>query len=184
MENGKLILNLANKIGWSLLVLVIGLTTPSAGYAQACNPAVINYIVRDEIGQIVSTEELEMLAEQLPKQIGDATTSVSETSFAPDKRTFYWPESIEWQSGTKLPTLQFSNEGICAMRFSEVTLKRKNKTMRLIFDMEILRFQADRRRVIDSLPFQNGTFRLDLSNWGHERDQMIPALRWKRIRVR
>ena len=161
-----------------------GLLLPAASYAQSCNPAVVTYIVRDETGKVLSADELKTVAAQLPKQIGDATTSVSETSFADDNTTYYWPESVEWAQGNKLPSLQFSNAGICAMRFSEVTLTRNNKRMRLIFNIEILRFQEDRRPVVDSLPFQSGTFRLDLGNWTHHKDKMIPASHWKRIRGR
>jgi len=51
--------------------------------------------------------------------------------------------------------------------------------MTLIFEISIERYQSDRRPVIDSLPFQNGTFFLDLSEWPHSRDKMIPATRWK-----
>jgi hypothetical protein len=165
-------------------LLLSGLILPAASYAQSCNPAVVSYIVRDETGNVLSSDELKTVAAELPKQIGDATTSVNETSFAPDSRTYYWPESVEWAKGNRLPSLQFSNVGICAMRFSQIILTRKNKKMRLIFDIEILRFQEDRRPVVDSLPFQNGTFRLDLRNWMHDKDKMIPASYWKRIRVR
>jgi hypothetical protein len=183
MENGKWKMKSLPVIGCFCLLLC-GLVFPAASNNQSCNPAVVSYIVRDETGKVLGATELKTLAEQLPKQIGDATTSVNETSFAPDKRTYYWQESVEWEKGERLPSLQFSNAGICAMRFGEVRLRRNEKTMRLIFDIEILRFQQDRRPVIDSLPFQNGTFRLDLKNWTHEKDKMIPASHWKRIRVR
>jgi hypothetical protein len=151
-------------------------------YAQSCNPAAVHYIVRDEKGNVLSEADLKLIAELVPKQIGDATTSVGETSFAPDNVTFYWPESIEWDKGTKVPSLDFSNAGICALRFSEVTLTYHNKKMRLIFDLEILRFQEDRRPVINSLPFQAGTFRLDLRGWAHDREKMIPATHWKKVK--
>ena len=164
--------------------LLCGLVITATSYAQSCNPAMVSYIVRDETGRVLTGTELKTAAEQLPKQIGDATTSVDETSFAPDNQTFYWRESAEWEKGAKQPSLQFSNGGICAMRFSEITLVRHKKRMRLIFDIEILRFQSDRRPVVDSLPFQGGTFRLDLSGWTHEIDKLIPASRWKRIRPR
>jgi hypothetical protein len=159
------------------LTLMVGPT-----YAQSCNPAAVHYIVRDEKGNVLSETDLKSIAELVPKQIGDATTSVGETSFAPDNVTFYWPESIEWDKGTKVPSLDFSNAGICALRFSEITLTYHNKKMRLIFDLEILRFQEDRRPVVNSIPFQAGTFRLDLRGWKHDRDKMIPATHWKKVK--
>src|SRR4030095_4399181 len=166
-----------------LLCLLFLLTVMvSTNYAQSCNPAAVHYIVRDEKGNVLTEADLKMVANQVPKQIGDATTSVGETSLAPDNNTFYWPESVEWEKGTRIPSLDFSNAGICAMRFSEVTLMYHNKKMRLIFDIEILRFQDDRRPVVNSLPFQAGTFRLDMRGWTHERDKVIPASRWKRVK--
>jgi hypothetical protein len=158
------------------------LSSSNTTLAQSCNPAVVSYIVRDEAGTALSSDDLKAIADQLPKQIGDATTTVDETSFAPDKITFYWPESVEWQSGNKVPSLQFANAGICAMRFGEITLVHNNRKMRLIFDIEILRFQEDRRPVVDSLPFQDGTFRLDLRKWSHDKEKIIPASNWRRVR--
>ena len=70
------------------------------------------------------------------------------------------------------------------MHFSEITLNYKKRKMRLIFGIDLPRYQPDRRPVVDSLPFQNGTFQLDLKGWTHDKDQMIPAVRWKRIAVR
>ncbi|PWT80852.1 MAG: hypothetical protein C5B44_04725 [Acidobacteria bacterium] len=162
-----------------LFMLLVGKTA----LAQSCNPVSVNYIVRDEAGRMLSNDELTGVAAQLPKQIGDATTSVTDTSFAPDNKTYYWSDDAQWANGTKVSTLMFSNAAICAMHFSEITLHYKNKTMRLIFGIDLPRYQPDRRPVVDSLPFQNGTFRLDLNGWTHDKDKIIPATRWKRLRV-
>jgi hypothetical protein len=167
---------------WLLFILTLVVT--KSAFGQACNPAAINYIVRDEKGNILTAADLKIMAEQIPKQIGDAATSVAETSLAPGNLTFYWPEEVDWPKGTIVPTLQFANAAACAMRFSEVTLTHNNNKMRLVFDIEILRFQDDRRPLIDGLPFQKGTFKLDLSGWTHERNRLIQANRWKRLRVR
>ena len=164
-------------------VLFVVLLVAKAASAQSCNPVSVNYIVRDEAGRMLTNADLTAIAAQLPRQIGDATTSVTDTSFAPDNKTYYWPEDTQWANGTKVPTLMFSNVAICAMHFSEITLHYKNKTMRLIFGIDLPRYQPDRRPVVDSLPFQSGTFRLDLTGWTHDKDKIIPASRWKRIRV-
>jgi hypothetical protein len=161
------------------LVLLLGFAKTAA--AQSCSPVSVSYIVRDEKGTPLSEEDLKTVAEQLPKQVGDATTSASETSFAPDARTYYWQESVEWEKGNRMPSLQFYNAGICAMHFGDIALMYRGKTMRLVFDIDIARYQPDRRPVVDSLPFQNGTFRLDLVGWTHDKDKVIPASRWKKF---
>jgi hypothetical protein len=150
--------------------------------AQSCNPAVVNYIVRDEGGKVLSAAELKSIYEQLPKSIGDARLDVGEVSFAADGKSFYWPESVDWEKGKKAPSLQFANAETCTMRLTEATLTHHNKRMRLIFNIDIARKQPDRRPVIDSLPFQEGVFELDLSGWSHSEDKVIPAERWKKVK--
>jgi hypothetical protein len=68
------------------------------------------------------------------------------------------------------------------MRLTEATLTYHNKVMRLIFKIDIARDQLDRRPVIDSPPFQEGAFELDLNGWSRDKDRMIPAQRWKKIK--
>jgi hypothetical protein len=166
---------------WLTLSLLI---LSRAATAQSCNPASVYYIVRDDKGSVVSAAELTAIAAQLPKQIGDATTGASEVSFAPDKRTFYWPEDVDFGKGTKMPALLFSNAATCTMHLGDVTLLYRGKTMRLIFDIDINRTQDDRHQVIDSLRLQNGTFRLNLKSWTKARDKIIPAIHWKRFGAR
>jgi len=55
--------------------------------------------------------------------------------------------------------------------------------MRLNFNITIDRSQRDRRPVIDSLPFQEGTFVLDLTSWTRNEDKMIPATLWKKSKA-
>ncbi|HEY8223937.1 MAG TPA: hypothetical protein VIG25_01585 [Pyrinomonadaceae bacterium] len=156
----------------------------SAGVAQAqyCNPAVVHYIVRDEKGTVLSKAELEKISGELPKQIGDADVSVDEVVFAADKKTFYWPESDESEKGTKVPVLVFANAGTCTLHLTEVPLKYHGRSMKLIFNIDIARNQDDRRPVVDSLKFQNGTFKLDLTKWTHARDKLIPATHWRFVK--
>ena len=168
----------------SFFLFLVPLMIASPTLGQSCNPVTVNYIMRDENGAVLTSDALKAVANQLPKQVGDATTSASDTSFAPDNKTYYWSESTEWEKGTKVPSLMFSNAAVCAMHFSEITLHYKARTMRLIFDIDLPRYQPDRRPVVDSLPFQSGVFRLDLRGWTHEKDKVIPAARWKRISVR
>jgi hypothetical protein len=169
------------RIAFALFILVIcasGMT-----HAQSCNPAVVSSIVHDEKGKLLSETELKPVYEQLPKSIGDASTFLGEVSFAQDGRSFYRPESVDWDKGKKVPALQFINSATCTMHLTEVTLVYHQKRMRLIFNLDIARSQSDRRPVIDSPPFQNGTFELDLSGW-RAGDQMIPSTRWKRLKTK
>ena len=162
-----------------LLLLLLLLIPFGSTYAQSCNPASVYYIVRDEKGTVLSKEDLEALVNQLPKKIDDATVWSTEVSFAPDKQSFYWPESVDFDKGTKVPALGLSNAATCTLHLTEVELKYKGRTMRLIFNIDIARYQKDRRQAIDSLKFQNGVFRLDLSKWTHDEEKLIPASYWK-----
>lgn len=49
------------------------------------------------------------------------------------------------------------------MHLGEATLQYGGKRMRLFFNIDITRNQDDRRPVIDSLPFQTGAFKLEMS---------------------
>ena len=147
-------------------------------HAQYCNPAVVSYLVRDEKGDLLGRAELRAIYEQLPKSIGDARTHLGEVSLADDGRTFYRPASNEWGKGKKMPALEFINNETCTMHLTEVTLTYQQKRMRLIFNVDIERSQP----VIESLPFQEGAFDLDLSGWSHEDNRVIPSTSWKRVK--
>ena len=164
-----------------LLVLAIVLLG-KISYAQSCNPASVDYLVRDEKGKLLSRDQLTAVFEQLPKQIGDATINQDEVSFTSDNVTYYWPEDADVEKGTKVPALSFANAATCTMRLSEVTLTYQGKKMRLLFNINIDRTQDDRRQVVDSIPFQEGSFALDLTNWNRGRDKLIPASSWKKAK--
>ena len=159
------------------LSIALFLLTSISANAQSCNPAAVSYIVRDEKGSVVGGEELKTL--QLPKVIGNADTSVGEVSLAGDGVTFYRPESVDWDKGKKVPALEFANAKTCTLNLPTVDLTYHGKTMHLIFNINIDRYQHDRRPVIDSLPFREGSFVLDLTSWTCHDDKLIPATLWK-----
>ena len=161
-------------------VVVLFCTNASA---QSCNPAAVDYIVRDEKGHVLTEPALKSVYEQLPKAIGDAQTAMAKVSFAADGYTYYWPESVDWKTGKKIPSLEFANAATCTMHLGQVDLSYHGKNMHLMFNLDIARAQPDRLPVIDSLPFQKGTFRLDLTGWTHREDEIIPANRWKKART-
>ena len=151
--------------------------------AQYCNPAVVSYLVRDESGRLLSAAELKAVYEQLPKTIGDAQVDIDEVSLGENNERFYSAESVDWDKGEKVPALQFVNSGSCAMRLGKVTLTYKGKQMRLVFNLEITRTQPQRQRrwVMESLPFQEGAFAVDLNGWPRYENEVIPASNWKAV---
>lgn len=168
-------------IVWLLVVLT---TIPNVNHAQACNPAVVSYIIRDEGGKVLSETELKSVYERLPGTIGDAHLYAGQVSIADDKKTFYWPESVDWRKGNKQPSLEFANAETCTMHLTEATLIYHDKKMHLIFNIDITRAQPNRRPVVDSLPFQEGTFALDLNGWSGDPDKLIPLERRKKIKTK
>ena len=163
------------------ILLLISLTTVRSVEPQSCNPAVVSYVVRDEKGRVLNETDLQTIYAQLPKKIGDAWLEAGQVSVAENGEDFYWPESGDWSKGRKEPALEFANAATCTMRLSEITLIYRDRKMRLIFNIEIDRTQPNRRPVVDSVPFQEGTFVLDLKNWASERDRIITASHWKKV---
>lgn len=68
------------------------------------------------------------------------------------------------------------------MHLTEATLIYKNIKMRLVFNLEITSAELNRRPVVDSLSYQEGTFRLDLTGWSQDADKVIPSEMWKKVR--
>ena len=163
------------------IVLLLILILPNSAPVQSCNPASVSYVIRDEQGRVLSEAEVKSFEAQLPKEIGDAGVYTTEVSLAGDGKSYYWPESVDWEKGKKQAALGFANAGTCTMHLTEVTLKYHEKKMRLIFKLDISRSQPDRRMVVDSLPFQDGTFALDMSARGSDTHQIVPAEWWKKL---
>jgi len=164
-----------------LVTILAAIQCVAAG--QFCSPAVVSYIVRDAKGAVLSEAQLNSVSEQLPKAIGDATVETDQVSFMNDLQTFHWHESVDWESGKKLPALEFVNAKTCNLHLGEVTLTWGGKQMHLVFNLDVGRDQYIHRTVIDSLPFQEGTFALDLSQWSRDLKKMIPSDSWKRIKT-
>jgi hypothetical protein len=162
-----------------IILLICG--SGSLIQAQYCNPAVVSYLVRDENGKLLSENELKAIHEQLPKSIGDADTFLDEISLAEDGKSFYRPESVNFDKGKKIPALEFINAKTCTMHLSEVTLVYHQKRMRLIFNIDIARNQSNRRPLIDSLVFQEGAFELDKTALP-QGDEMVPSFSWKKVK--
>jgi hypothetical protein len=165
---------------FNLLTLCLLLLFATIAQAQSCNPATVSLIVHDETGAILTESDLKMLAAALPESIGDAGVSVAEVSLAPDEKSFYWDESTDFQKGRKVPALLFSNAATCTMNLGDVVLLFHRRKMRLRFNIEIDRSTKDRRPVVQSPKFEHGVFELDLKDWSHDKNGIIPSNRWKR----
>jgi len=61
------------------------------------------------------------------------------------------------------------------MHLQELTLTFHQKMMRLIFSLDLDQRAGIRVLVVDSLPFQAGTFELDLP----KAETVLPARQWK-----
>jgi hypothetical protein len=183
LNAGRRLLTMNNRLAMLALLLGPFLLTLTTAKAQSCNPAAVSYIVRDEQGSVIGGEGLKTLQQQLPKSIGNADISIGDVSFASDGVTFYRPESVDWDKGKKVPALEFVNAKTCTLNLPDVDLTYHGKKMHLIFNITIERHQDDRRPVIDSLPFEEGTFVLDLTSWTRHEDKLIPATLWKKSKA-
>jgi hypothetical protein len=162
----------------ALLIFVACVSTGSI-YAQACEPASVDYIVRDERGKELGKSELNAVYERmskLPREVGEVY--VGTAILAKDRKTFYSPYSEESKSGEEVPVITIFNMVSCRIKFADSTLEYHGKKMRLFFDVDSE--QLVHHMVIDSLPFQEGTFKLDLSGL-EQADRVIAATRWKRV---
>lgn len=160
-----------------VLLALTSFTSINQAYGQSCRPAVLKYVVRDEKGKYLSMTELEAVYKQMPpaQSVNSVTRGVSTVRLT-KKGTLvgYSTEATK----TELPAIYYAEAGECRLKISEFTLEHAARKMHLIFDLDI-----DRRTfAIDSLPFQNGTFKLDqtgLSNAYYEK--IVSARRWKKV---
>jgi hypothetical protein len=158
----------------SVLLLSATHLSASEAYGQSCRPAVLKYIVRDERGENLSEAEMQAVR----KQMAQPAAEVSMVSLSEDGGVYSDYSTEAKEAKTKLPALSYADAKSCELNVKELTLQHEGKTMRLIFNMNIYR----RAFVIDSLPFQRGTFELDLNDISEEdSSRVIPAKRWKKI---
>jgi hypothetical protein len=150
-------------------LLILGQS--SAARAQNVDTRIpdVYYIVRDNKGKIV-----DMSSPGAPLLLDSNGAWVAAASRA---------NEFDLGGGVKVKATALLSKGYRGRsRLEAVTLKYRGKTMRLIFDLEIPRVGASFE--VDSLPFQEGTFKLDLgqrqyrplSDW-----PFFPATAWKKI---
>jgi Tetratricopeptide repeat len=148
-----------------LLLTVIGViaifVAPLAARAQ-CATATLSYIVRDEKGRVIEPT----------KQDGWGLNDGDFVKNSMGENWMHVPENIVTLAG-KSKVLQ--RDATCNFRSPLVTLNlsRDGKTMKLMF---VVSRREGATYLADSLPFQPGTFKIEM-----ERSGFYPADGWKKI---
>jgi len=150
-------------------LVALAAVLPMTARAQKCPYAAAYYVVRGEDGMVLDEAELKTVREQSLNPIGDDNLRMFLGTLSRRADGKYRHGQLE---GARIPVLDFHGDG-CVVRLAEITLVYRQRRMRLIFDVDLgVSFgQADdfgRRPtliVVESLPFQEGTFRLDLRGW-------------------
>src|SRR5258708_3361815 len=151
-------------IGFLLLLIFVCAQTASAQPRCWDTKARIDYIIRDSKGHIIDASTLKpsnFVKESAPivAQRYTAKISFSETGDAKDAAAVM---ALRYEGGVD-----------CKFKLDELTLRMGGKTMHLIFNAS---FQYGSQIIIDSLPFKEGTFRLEDTSKNE-----VPASSWKKV---
>ena len=138
--------------------------------AQRCPPVGIFYVVHDTDGATLDLAELSTVFEQSPPPGGDGSARLVSLRLAADGS--YLPPGA---SGGPIPALLIMGKDECQLRLTEMTLVHRQRRMRLIFNVAqrwvtgaeatVRPLKAPYFMIVDSIPFREGTFELDLAGW-------------------
>lgn len=159
----------------ALLLMPLGAAllyiAPANATAQICAGSSLRYVVRDGRGKTID-----------PTGFYE-TKSHSEIDELKDAQ-----KVVKGIAGNSVRVIQAN--GMCNFREPvKVALKLKGKVMNLIFLMPKLGEYDSRSFLVDSLPFQPGTFRIDLAGMGAANPagdwlgRFFPATGWKKVRA-
>jgi hypothetical protein len=156
----------------TIISCLLMLMSCCAAYAQSCRPAELNYIVRDDQGNVMSETTLKRVF----KEVKPPTSGVGSVAFAEDGKLVGYSDK---EPKRTVPAIYFADAAECKLKVGEVVLTNGGDTMRLVFDLDI-----DRRAyTIDSIPFRRGTFRLDQKGLADiDQNDLVPATRWKKVK--
>jgi len=151
-----------------LLLLLIFLCAQTAS-AQICGSARIDYVIRDGKGHIIDASTLkpsDFVEEKADRYYQRGTKQISFSGTGDVKHA------------AKITSLHYEGGGACELKLDELTLRMGGKTMHLIFNLSLNSYSdsAHSDKVIDSLPFKQGTFRLEATS-----ENNIPASSWKKV---
>ena len=141
---------------------------PFSAGAQICGPAGIDYIVRDGKGKVVDAFEL------------------PDTVFS-DEKGHFWHRIVGSTSlsadaddndSKPVNTVLYQGGNDCHLDLDELTITLGGKKMHLVFGLSLNSYdqRALAHRVVDSLPFAEGTFSLKDNS-----ETRIPASNWKKV---
>jgi len=152
-------------------------------YAQRCPQVGVLYVVRNEAGEPLNDAELKMVIERLPNTIG-ALDSTTETYPAkPNISSVGINEDGSLRSHPYFETPRKTVEALslmsggCRLQLRELTVELGGKSMRLRFDIDVDSKKV-RILVVDSLPFQEGTFALMTPR---ATQTVVPAQQWMKV---
>ncbi|MCE9531226.1 MAG: hypothetical protein K8T89_08915 [Planctomycetes bacterium] len=132
---------------WLPVMALIIVAFPTSAHAQTEYPTSIVYLVRDEKGVLLDPAKLEAITTPKGEEMKLSKTFLEK----PDGTT-----------NLDVPCLASRLDlGGRPVKLSEMTLKLNGKSMRLIFNATALK----ERKLIDSLPFQAGTFEWKDGKW-------------------
>lgn len=165
------ILEATKSFSIAALFAVVFFAVSGTAQAQGVDTRIpdVHYIVRDSKGKII-----DMSAPDAPR-MRDANGNW----VAPETFTFEF--NLEATGRVKATAL--TSKGYKGRtKLDEITLKHRGKVMRLIFDLSVPTIGPSFE--VDSLPFQQGTFKLDTSLRENRRMSdwpFFPAKAWKKI---
>jgi hypothetical protein len=154
--------------GIGLLLLLMFFCAQTAS-AQNCDKVRIDYVIRDSKGHIIDASTLkpsDFVEEKADKYYERSTRQIS------------FSGTGDVKSAATITSLHYENRDACTFKLDELTLRMGGKTMHLIFNLSLNSYHdsAHSQKVIDSLPFKQGTFRLEATS-----ENNIPASSWKKV---
>ena len=153
----------------TIALLILGGTTVQT-YAQRCNGDLV-YFVRNQKGDLIDHKETLLLKYRRYDPTAEAlVTKVGEEMFSPislvrrslDEKVITPGERAEW---VKVLTIETD----CGRRFAEVALEYENRKMVLRF----LNMPPETNFLVDSLPFEEGTFEIDFKSDMYLKNQKL-----------
>jgi hypothetical protein len=142
-----------SRISRFLLAAVPFLVVGVPAITQTYRPGSIQYLVRDEGGAFLDPAKLDAVIAKKGKEMKPGTTFVKNPDGSITDKVKCLSSRVDLAA--KPVTL------------SELTLKYRGQTMRLVFNVTI----QEERRQIDSIPFRAGTFRLEKSKWVEQKPE-------------
>ena len=129
------------------VMLLSSLLLGSEARPQSNGPCQIIYLVRDDKGVLLDPAKLESIAAPKGEEMTAGTTFIKNADGTLTKDVKCLKSRLD--IGGKPVAL------------SEMTLKYGGQSMRLVFNLRLV----EEKQVIDSLSFQEGTFKLDKGKW-------------------